>query len=300
VRWRQLVQPHWLAQVLTGQPVEGAPAPGFRVLEVGFNGWPAYQASHIPGAHYLDTLQFETPPFWNAVADTALQQVLLGAGITPATTVIVYGRNSLAAARVAHLMLYAGVQDVRLLDGGFAAWCAAGHPVQHGEAPQLVPQQPDCHWHGTFPAQPGLLMHTDQAKHWAEQPDAALVSIRSRAEYMGETSGYDYITARGEIPGALWGHAGRDGDVHHMGSFQTLYGHMRPAADIAAMWGEAGIHPHMHIGFYCGTGWRASLAFFYAWLMGWEHISVFDGGWLEWSSDPANPVVCRTPVDGAG
>jgi thiosulfate/3-mercaptopyruvate sulfurtransferase len=50
----------------------------------------------------------------------------------------------------------------------------------------------------------------------------------------------------------------------------------------------------MRIAFYCGTGWRASLAFFYAWLMGWEHISVYDGGWFEWSSDPANPVICRT------
>jgi thiosulfate/3-mercaptopyruvate sulfurtransferase len=35
--------------------------------------------------------------------------------------------------------------------------------------------------------------------------------------------------------------------------------------------------------FYCGTGWRASMAFFYAWLMDWPHISVYDGGWFEWS-----------------
>ena len=45
--------------------------------------------------------------------------------------------------------------------------------------------------------------------------------------------------------------------------------------------------------FYCGTGWRASLAFFYAWLMNWERIGVYDGSWCEWSGDPANPVVCR-------
>lgn len=29
--------------------------------------------------------------------------------------------------------------------------------------------------------------------------------------------------------------------------------------------------------------WRASLDFYYAWLMGWENISVYDGGWFEWS-----------------
>ena len=39
------------------------------------------------------------------------------------------------------------------------------------------------------------------------------------------------------------------------------------------------------------TGWRASEAFFYAWLMDWKQISVYDGGWYEWSSDPKNPTV---------
>jgi thiosulfate/3-mercaptopyruvate sulfurtransferase len=68
---------------------------------------------------------------------------------------------------------------------------------------------------------------------------------------------------------------------------------MRSAADISALWAQCGVHRNMDIAFYCGTGWRASLAFFYAWLMGWERISVYDGGWFEWSSDAANPVVCR-------
>lgn len=67
---------------------------------------------------------------------------------------------------------------------------------------------------------------------------------------------------------------------------------MRPAAEIARMWHAEGIVRERHVAFYCGTGWRASLAFFYAWLMGWEQISVYDGGWYEWSGDPGNPVVC--------
>ena len=36
------------------------------------------------------------------------------------------------------------------------------------------------------------------------------------------------------------------------------------------------------------------IGIFYAWLMGWEHISVYDGGWYEWSLDRANPVICRS------
>ena len=40
--------------------------------------------------------------------------------------------------------------------------------------------------------------------------------------------------------------------------------------------------------FYCGTGWRASETWFYAHLMGWPRIAVYDGGWHEWSRDPDN------------
>ena len=71
---------------------------------------------------------------------------------------------------------------------------------------------------------------------------------------------------------------------------------MKPAADIVRMWGSSGIQPGRPAVFYCGTGWRASLAFFYAWLMGWERIGVYDGGWCEWSRDDDNPVVCRAHV----
>ncbi len=56
------------------------------------------------------------------------------------------------------------------------------------------------------------------------------------------------------------------------------------------MWQEVGITSDHHNAFYCGTGWRASEAFFYAYVMGYRNISVYDGGWLEWSQDKCNPV----------
>jgi thiosulfate/3-mercaptopyruvate sulfurtransferase len=61
------------------------------------------------------------------------------------------------------------------------------------------------------------------------------------------------------------------------------------------MWAEWGITPDKTVSFYCGTGWRASLAWFYAYIMGWEDISIYDGGWFEWSMDPANPVQIGDP-----
>lgn len=298
LRWRQLVSVNWLAALLAHQPVAAAPVAGWSLLEVACDGLEAYVGGHIPGAHYLDTRQFEQLPFWNVVPRAALQTALQHAGIRADSTTVLYGRNMLAVARVAHCLLTAGVQDVRLLDGGLAAWTAAGQPLHHGPPPQRLPPAADtvaAPFARCVP-RPDYLIDSAQAKALLAQPDAALVSIRTRAEFLGETSGYSYIAARGEIPGALWGHAGRDGDVNNMGSFQDALGRMKPAAEIAAMWRAADIRPEMQIAFYCGTGWRASLAFFYAWLMGWERISLYDGGWFEWSSDPANPAICRSAL----
>ena len=53
----------------------------------------------------------------------------------------------------------------------------------------------------------------------------------------------------------------------------------------------AGITPDKWVAFYCGTGWRASETWFYALLMGWQNVAVYDGGWFEWSKDPEqNPI----------
>lgn len=65
---------------------------------------------------------------------------------------------------------------------------------------------------------------------------------------------------------------------------------MRSADDITAMWKAWNIKPDQQVSFYCGTGWRASETFMYARAMGWNNVSVYDGGWYEWSSDPKNPV----------
>jgi molybdopterin synthase sulfurtransferase len=289
-RWRQLVTPAWIAGVVAGTPVAAAPEGAWRLFEVGCGDADAFCGGHVPGAGYIDTAQLEHGPLWNKVADALLERLLLAHGIRHDTTVVLYGRNVLAAARAAHLLLYAGVADVRLLDGGFAAWTRTGRPLERG-LPRRWPAAAD--FGTTLPARPGYLFDMEQTRALLAQAGGTLVSTRTWNEFVGKTSGYSYIAAKGEIPGALWGRAGDDGDVHSMTAFHDADGRMKPAAEIAAMWRAAGIDGAGLTVFYCGTGWRASLAFFYAWLMGWERIAVYDGGWCEWSRDAANPVVCR-------
>jgi 3-mercaptopyruvate sulfurtransferase SseA len=283
-RWQQLVTPRWLNQLHGGGVVRAAPPGRWMVLEVGCGAPDAFAQSHIPGAGYLDTRALEEAPFWNKVPDAALLQVLLSAGIAHDTTVIVYGRNMAATARAAHLMLFAGVRDVRLLDGGWQAWARADLPRAAG-APQALPSATE--FGAPYPGCAQYLINLPQARALHARAGAALVSIRTYDEFVGKTSGYSYIHARGDIPGALWGHAGRNGDVNDMCDFHGPDGKLRPAAEICTLWQAEGIHPGLDLAFYCGTGWRASLAFFYAWLMGWDRISVFDGGWFEWSQPGA-------------
>ncbi len=285
-RARQLLTPDALALlVATRAPV--------CLVEVGCGAREAYLRGHIPGALYIDTDQLEAGPYWNKVADRDLLACLLSAGISHDSCVLLYARQTLPAARLAHLLLYAGVRDVRLLDGGFAAWLAAGLPLERGCAPMPAAA---LAFGAPFPGRPDYLIDTAAARRALAGGDTTLASIRTWREFTGQTSGYSYIAARGDIAGARWGHAGSGDDVNSMSAFQDGEGCMLPARAIAAVWREAGIVPWRRTVFYCGTGWRASLAFYYAWLMGWDNISLYDGGWCEWSADPANPVVCRSDV----
>jgi thiosulfate/3-mercaptopyruvate sulfurtransferase len=70
-------------------------------------------------------------------------------------------------------------------------------------------------------------------------------------------------------------------------------GTLKSVREIETMWAENCITRDKHVAFYCGTGWRSSLAFFFAYMMGWDRISNFDSSWYEWSLGPEavnNPV----------
>jgi molybdopterin synthase sulfurtransferase len=127
-----------------------------------------------------------------------------------------------------------------------------------------------------------------EAKSILAAEDAVLVSVRSWREQTGNASGYGYIARAGRIAGDLWGGGGSD--AYHTQHYRNVDNTMRAYPEIAAGWQSSGITPDRRVAFYCGTGWRASEAWFCALLMGWQRIAVYDGGWLEWAQDPGNPI----------
>lgn len=268
----------WLADLLQHRLVTVAPQDEWRLLEVGCNTEHLYCAGHIPGANYIDTREVESLPLWNVVEPERLREVLLDHGLRADITVILYGRGNYAAERLAQILLYAGISDVRLLDGGWQSWLRAGLEHETGAASRIKPQSD---FGVSIPAQPELLLNMAQTRQRLTQPGTVLVSIRSWPEFSGSTSGYNYIAATGDIPGARWGQAG--GNSQWIANFHHPDGTVRNPSEIAALWQQQHITGDNPVIFYCGTGWRASFAFFIARALGWVDIAVYDGGWFEWS-----------------
>ena len=303
-RYNRLIYPALLDRLQREKDSTGDEGRTLVVAHASFDNRDDYNNGHISGAISLDTLFLEEPEHWNRRSPQELEQALLSNGIACDTRIVVYGRignptmkdahpgrnaGQIAAMRAALLLMYAGVRDVRVLDGGLDAWVSAGYGVTTESTSPAPVEKFGC----KIPTHPEYIIDIEEAKEYLADPMSELVSMRSWPEFIGEKSGYHYIGPRGRIPGAVFGNCGSD--AYHMQNYRNLDNTMLCYREIASNWREVGIIPEKRIAFYCGTGWRASEAFFYAYLMGWNRISVYDGGWLEWSIDARNPVETGIP-----
>lgn len=303
-RYKNLVSPQWLGNLLKNGSAPELNNDKYLVCHAHYRNISAYDEGHIPGAVAIDTNNLESIETWNRRPPHELKVALEKAGITFDTTVILYGRNSvadfndpfpgssagqLAAMRCALIMLYAGVKDVRILNGGLQAWADDGFEVSRVSTYIL----PASDFGAKIPVNPELFIDTEEAKEYLKSKDKNLVCVRSRPEYFGEVSGYNYIHKKGRIPGAVFADCGSD--AYHMENYRNTDQTTREYHEIEQLWSTSNITCNKKNAFYCGTGWRASEACFNAWLMGWNGISVYDGGWFEWSNDENNPFETGVP-----
>mmetsp|Transcript_7332 Transcript_7332/g.11142 ORF Transcript_7332/g.11142 Transcript_7332/m.11142 type:complete len:131 (+) Transcript_7332:875-1267(+) len=96
-----------------------------------------------------------------------------------------------------------------------------------------------------------------------------------------------FFSNLGRIPKSRWATWGPSTYVG--GDFwEGRLGNMKSLKEIEKTWAKHGIVKPKNVNerviFYCGSGWRSSLAWVLAKLMGWSHVSNYDGGWLEWST----------------
>ncbi|MFB6394636.1 sulfurtransferase [Polymorphospora sp. 2-325] len=235
-----------------------------------------YAAGHLPGAVFVDLdTQLCGPPGAGGrhpLPDpAALAGVLRAAGIGAGRPVVVYdGGEGQAAARAWWTLRWAGHEDVRVLDGGFAAWVAAGEPVTTA-VPEPEP--------GDFTVRPGGLPVLDASAAARLAGDGVLIDVRVPARYRGETEPVDPVA--GHIPGAVnlptTEHVGADGRV-------------RPADALRAGFARVGVTDGVRVGAYCGSGVTAAHTVLALHRAGRTDAALYVGSWSGWVTDPARPV----------
>jgi thiosulfate/3-mercaptopyruvate sulfurtransferase len=234
-----------------------------------------YAKGHLPGARYVD-LDAELAgqpgregrhPLPDAGTFGAAMR---RAGVSRDRDVVVYDDwNGWGPARCWWLLRWAGHDRVRVLDGGLAAWKAAGQPLSQEEPPP---------GDGDFVPEPGAVPVLDAEGAAALAARGVLLDARAGERYRGETEPIDPVA--GHIPGAV--------------SAPTLDslaadGTLLPADVLAERFAALGVKPGAEVGVYCGSGVSAAQLALALAVTG-VPAALYVGSWSEWTADPTRPV----------
>ena len=249
----------------------------------------AYSKGHVPTSVHINTDTIEPPPQWMLASDEELAKFANDYGFTKDDTVIVTGPDVMASYRVAVVLRYIGINDVRVLNGGNDAWTSAGYELETKSNKPVAGNN----FGATIPANPDLIDTQAQLKEMLKDSNNVLVDNRSWDEYIGKISGYSYHDKKGRIPGAVYGYAGTSSTT--LEDYRNIDNTMRNADEIKALWKEAGIDTNKHLIFMCGSGWRAAEVLTYANVMGFDNTSLYSDGWIGWSNNTSNPTETGEP-----
>ena len=249
----------------------------------------AYSKGHVPTSVHINTDTIEPPPQWMLASDEELAKFANDYGFTKDDTVIVTGPDVMASYRVAVVLRYIGIDDVRVLNGGNAAWTSAGYELETKSNKPVAGNN----FGATIPANPDLIDTQAQLKEMLKDSNNVLVDNRSWDEYIGKVSGYSYHDKKGRIPGAVYGYAGTSSTT--LEDYRNIDNTMRNADEIKALWKDAGIDANKHLIFMCGSGWRAAEVLTYANVMGFDNTSLYSDGWIGWSNNTSNPTETGEP-----
>lgn len=256
-------------------------------------GYKDYFRGHLPTAHHInfDTLRGTDKGVpVQYLPDEMTKQLLVRAGVDKDRTHLLYATGEklpndeiLSASMVAFVLEKYGVKDIRLLDGGWPAWKAAGYPTT-----QEYPNTPA----GDLPAamSPEIALNVDQVLAEKGKPGVVLVDARPMNEFLGQ----DEIWLRkGHIPGAIsfhWAKAMTTDNTHKF----------KPAEEMKADLTAAGLTPDKDIMVYCGTSREGSLLRFYLkYVMNYPKVRLYEGSWKEYVHLKQHPAETEAPKKGS-
>jgi thiosulfate/3-mercaptopyruvate sulfurtransferase len=251
------------------------PAQGTVVLDCRFSltdageGRRLYAAGHIPGAHYLDlNLDLSSPALSHGgrhpLPDpTALQARLAECGVGPQTDVVAYDDSRFAfAARLWWLMRSLGYRAPRLLNGGYAAWLAAGGDLETDVPARRTADYAPCQFSGYCDIDALAPMQAG---------GALLVDSREAPRYEGLLEPIDPVA--GHIPGAV---------NHPWQGVSDEGGRLLDLASQREHWGDSLDVGQMVV--YCGSGVTACVNLFSLAMLGRDDALLYPGSWSDWCS----------------
>jgi thiosulfate/3-mercaptopyruvate sulfurtransferase len=262
-----LVDTGWLEEHLRDDNV--------RVVDMRDEG---YEGGHIEGA-----VRFGS---WKSLVDAdneidgyllnkeKFEKAIGALGIDNNTTVIIYdeGKN-LSSARLFYALEYYGHKQVKLLNGGFMAWLEDGKDISTENVAVEAK---------TFTAtiDEELMSTKEEVGDLVGSDDVVFLDARSEKEYSGE----DVRAEKGgHIPGAVNLDWALNVEAEGVPYFKK-------ASDLRKMYGDLQVTEEKTVVPYCQTNVRGAHAYFTLRLLGFDHISPYEGSWAEWGNDPSTTV----------
>jgi thiosulfate/3-mercaptopyruvate sulfurtransferase len=241
-----------------------------------------FAQGHIPGAVHSDydkggwRVTRNNVPYM--VPTTAELEKLIGElGIEENSHVVVVpaGVDVLdfgAAARIYWTLKYAGVGNVSILDGGLAAWKAAGYALEtgaHAPSPVIFTAKIDN----------SILALAPDVEKIEQNGGATLVDARPPLFFLGKEKAPN-ASAYGHIPGAL--------SIDSARFYDSATNRLKPKSELTAIAGEI---PGGAAITYCNTGhWAATDWFVLHELLGRDNARLYAGSIVDWTSNASRPI----------
>ncbi len=256
-----------------------------------------FLAGHLPGAIYVDLdseLSSVAAPQHGRHPLPDLPTLESDAqrwGVRQDVPVVVYDNDGgQSAARAWWVLRWAGLTDVRILDGGLGTWQETGGEIV---TEVTTPEAGSVEFvGGQMP-----VLDADEAQRLASEPapDGLLIDVRAQERYDGRSEQMD--PRAGHIPGAI---------NLPTGQLLTADGRFATAAELRERFTGVGLDVDSHIpgspgpdhpvGIYCGSGIGACHTIAALAAIGVE-AALYPGSWSQWSNDPARAVATAPGVE---
>ncbi len=246
-----------------------------------------FAAAHIPGARFLDlsTLIDPDSAVPAAIPTAAQFAARLGSlGVSSGDQLVIYDDSAVKTSARAWFIARLHGAPCAILDGGLGKWRAEGRPLESGAPPITA---------ASYQAGTGTGLVRSKADMIANLTSRSeqVVDARGAARFSGAEGDFRPNVASGHIPGSL---------NLPFGKLYNPDGTFKSAEGLRAAFADAGVDIDAPIATTCGGGVTAAVLLFALGLLGQDQVSLYDGSWSEWGTDPATPKELSPEVAASG